>query len=475
MRKKSVVRAVAALAGGCVLGVSGVAGAAQTCTAGAATIGDANTVYINGSSAVKQLLQHLAYVLYTEGVAAQGDASPVDMSKIVKIVYQGSASCEGLNDVLNSTSDPFAGTYMDPTTGTTANPIASAVGCTISPTATWNVDIGASDVYPNTCTGEGNTLTAPLYDFNQGSIQVMEIATNAQGGTLSQPSISAEAAYVVFGFGGMTTTVGPWTDHTQIFIRGNGTNAGGALSGTLGMIASAIGLLPSKWSTNAQAETGSGGVLSGLQGSTDAKASIGILSASNVDPNKGPPVLNDASAITSGGISPLAFQAKGQTCGYYPDSTLSGVDKINVRQGRYVLWGAHHWITNTTASDGGTPTPKGVNGNDAAVQSVIEHLMHESTLSAQADQAMIAAEAQTFDVPSCAMQAKRSGEVTQDTTAGEMSYLPPKGCGCYFESVVNKGAAISSYCTQTPSGGCTADSACPSAYPKCNYGFCEVQ
>ena len=49
----------------------------------------------------------------------------------------------------------------------------------------------------------------------------------------------------------------------------------------------------------------------------------------------------------------LAFQADqvaGQTCGYFPDSTANTFDKLNVRQGRYDIWGPLHFIT---AVDGG--------------------------------------------------------------------------------------------------------------------------
>ena len=470
MRKKVVMRALAALAGGGVLAGASVASAAQqTVTCPSGTVGDANTVFISGSSAVEQMLQHLAYVLYEEGVAAQGitDGGAVDMSQVIKIVYQGSASCQGPNDIVVPQSDDTTPIYLDGSQGTPAKPLGALVTCSIPTTEqTFNVDIGASDVFPSTC---GITIPAGAHDFYQGSaIQLMEFTVPSGS---AQYSITQDAAYVVMGWGGQTPyQVGPWTDPTQIWVR-----TSNPLSGTEGMVAAAIGLVPSKWLATlgdagaTQFQQTSGGVRTHLQTSTSPAAAIGILSAPNVDPNKGAAVLNDAGVVTAGGLRPLAFQAADQDCAYYADSTVSTFDKINVRQGRYAIWGAHHWITNIAAGDASPPAPLGVNGNNAAVAAVIARVTHESSISEAVDQAMVQAEAQTGDVPLCAMQVSRSAEVST-AGSGEMSFQPAKGCGCYFESVV--GATLSSYCQ--PCGEADA-AACPTAYPKCNYGFCEVQ
>ena len=243
----------------------------------------------------------------------------------------------------------------------------------------------------------------------------------------------------VMGWGGVTNPGRELDrlDPTQIFIR-----TSNPLSGTEGMIASAIGLPPSRWlatlgDAGAAQMLGKGGqVQTALETTTSPKAALGIISAAVVDPNKGAAVL-DGGVVTKGGLRPLAFQASGQDCGLLCRLHLaSAFDKINIRQGRYVIWGAHHWITNVTASDASTPTPVGVNGNSAAVATVINHLMHQNIL-APVDQAMIAVEAETYDVPRCAMQVSRTAEVTASGESGESSYQPTKGCGCYFESVAN--------------------------------------
>jgi hypothetical protein len=369
-------------------------------------------------------------------------------------------------DVTSPAADVNVPLWLDGSGGTPTKPVATATTCAF-PTgvSSLNVDIGASDVYADTC---GTTIPANMFDFNKGAVQVMEFAVNASSGEFS---ISQDAAYAVMGWGGTMYSVGPWTDYTQIFIR-----TSNPLSGTEGMIASAIGLLPTRWLATvgdagaAQMLAKGGQVATKLQTTTSAAKSLGILAASVIDPNKGAAVLNDAGVVTGGGLRPLAFQAKDQDCSYYADSTGSTFDKINVRQGRYVIWGAHHWVTKVAASDAALPTAvgSGSQGNDAAVQTVINHLMHLN-VSAGVDQDMITAESQTYDVPLCAMQVTRTAEVTSGGDAGEMSYQPPKGCGCYFESVANGAAPASCIPCGTDAG------ACPSSAPSCNYGFCEVQ
>jgi ABC-type phosphate transport system substrate-binding protein len=446
MNHKAVPAAVAALVGGLVLLPEGVAHAANACSTYVTSA--ANTVYITGSSAVEPLLQLLANELAA-------------LTPPISIIYQKptTASCGGLVDVTTAVPDTSSGYYLDPT----ATP-AAAVGCTTGSGV--NVDIGVSDVFASTCNGV--TLGAAQYDF-VGTVGPMEFAVPFGS---SQNVISQDAAYTVLGWGGLQYAVTPWTTWSDIFVRNSS-------SGTELIIAGAIGLSPAFWLASApdggvsQQYTSSTPLLSALQDAAASapNAAIGILASAYVDPNKTAAVLGDGGAILSGGIKPLAFQAKGQDCGYFADSTQSALDKINVRQGRYAPWGPTHWVTNTTPSDGATPIPVGVNGNSAAVAQVIAFVTHAASLSEAQDAATITAEARSSFVPQCAMQVSRSAEVTVDVS-GESSYQPPKGCGCFFESVVNGGTPVSTYCQ--PCGGTDA-AACPTAYSKCNYGFCEVQ
>ena len=62
------------------------------------------------------------------------------------------------------------------------------------------------------------------------------------------------------------------------------------------------------------------------------------------------------------------------------------------------------------------------------------------------------------------MQVSRSRE-----EGSEVSYLPPEGCGCYFESVEGKGTTLSTCDT------CKKASDCSAPYKACNFGYCEAQ
>jgi hypothetical protein len=296
MNQKVVPAAVAALVGGLVLLPEGVAHAANACSTYVTSA--ANTVYITGSSAVEPLLQLLANELAA-------------LTPPISIIYQKptTASCGGLVDVTTAVPDTSSGYYLDPT----ATP-AAAVGCTTGSGV--NVDIGVSDVFASTCNGV--TLGAAQYDF-VGTVGPMEFAVPFGS---SQNVISQDAAYTVLAWGGLQYQVPPWTTLSDIFIRN--TSAGTEL-----VLAGAIGLPAGLWLASApdagasQQYTSSTALLNALQdvAASAPNAAIGILAAANVDPNKTAAVLGDGGAILSGGIKPLAFQAKGQDCGYFADST----------------------------------------------------------------------------------------------------------------------------------------------------------
>jgi hypothetical protein len=442
MKKTLTICALGALAGGAVLTTAPTAHAQVDCT----TL--SHPVYIAGSSASKPYLQQIAQVLPS-----------------VTLIYASSASCVGIGDLVTAgQTEPGSGFSQITSAG-------ALVTCTggANPYPAIHVDIGVSDVYPETCiTPAVGTLPAGIQLFD-GAVQAMEIV-EPYTMTQSQFSISADAAYVVFGFAGQpfmgkTYTVAPWTIPTEVFTRGD-------TSGTQLMVASAIGLNGAKWLSALGAEAGAAQVLasSGVM-LTDVEtattdAAIGILSNATVDPNK-----------KVGGVEPLAFQAKGQDCGYYPDSELGTFDKINVRQGRYEIWGYEHFVTNVTA---GKPVvslaaqSNPVVSSNADVQAVINVLTHAAnitTTSTPTLQEVVQAETAAYFIPQCAMQVMRTTEV-----GPEASYQPPQGCGCLYESLPHGGAGnTSSYC-QTCTKASEKTDCTVKPYTTCNaFGYCEVQ
>ncbi len=65
-------------------------------------------------------------------------------------------------------------------------------------------------------------------------------------------------------------------------------------------------------------------------------------------------VTGEVSSTSTAQINTLAYQDSDQTCGYWPDSTSTGNDKRNVRDGHYALWGPLHLLTIINAQ--GYPT-----------------------------------------------------------------------------------------------------------------------
>jgi hypothetical protein len=402
-------------------------------------------VFISGSTAAKPALQALAKALATDG-------SPIG------IIYQNPDSCLGVNDLLSgiaSTESGISVLFLGPDGTTTTS-------CTLDSPTPNPVDIAVSDVFPATC---GVTLPSSVVEV-QGPIQAMVFA--APGGTSGSnaTSISAEAAYVVFGWDATTYTVPQWNQPGSIFVRPQ-------TSGTENMLGAAIGLASAKWANAATGSSSSQQVASGgamatklATVATNENATIGPLGAENVAS------FNNATPAPSVPLKILAYQHTGQSCGYLPDSSSTTLDKINVRQGRYAIWGPLHVLANVS---GGQPTGP----HAAAVATILNYfvatgsnpnatpyMVGDSGAASAADQqSLIAAEAKPgYVVPWCAMQVMRTTEI-----GPEASYQPPEPCGCFYETTL--GSPVAGHtCT-----ACTTNSSCPVSTPTCRYGFCEVQ
>jgi hypothetical protein len=422
-----------------------------------------NPVYISGSSASQPVLQALADTIGTS----------------VSIIYQNPDSCLGVNDFLGGTASTESGVatvYLNPTSG-------KATTCTINATADI-VDIAVSDVFAATChlfTTSIPALTSSQVEI-EGPIQAMTFAVPAT--SQGSPSISAAAANVVFGGDAQTpaeTITQWWPQSAAIFTRAS-------TSGTLNMIGTAIGLPPNLWA-NAAVTSGTapanqkgstGAMYSAVAGATtNVNYTIGILSDEAIVQRNATALALGADGGTAGPTAkPLFYQHTGQTCGYLPDSTTTAFDKVNVREGRYAIWGPIHFITSVDATSG---QPNGVHA--PAVATVLNYFIatgatpdaalytagaDAGTINVTAKQALIDAESKPLVggvVPWCAMHVMRTSEV-----GPEASFSPAEPCGCHFEAVAT-GAPVASYCK-----ACTTNTDCTTAgYPTCRYGYCEVQ
>ena len=408
MKKSSIAKAAAALAAAAAVTASAREASAINCNDASIK----NPVYVTGSSAAEPILARLNTILLAQNPP-------------VTIVYQKPGSCAGLTAIAG-TPTALTGTATYGWDGTfTAN-----ATCTMQ-TPGPNPDVGVSDVFPATCPNV--TLAATQKEF-QGPIQTMTfIVPVAQ---MTESAMSAEAAFAILGWAGTGMhDVAPWTKSTVIYRRNQN-------SGTQQMISAAIGLSAAKWV--GMDAGGSGPVITGV-GTTSAAdlATLGIVATDQADAHRDK-------------VKVLAYQHKGQSCGYLPDSTAMAKDKINVREGRYAIWGPLHLVTNVDGQ--GMPT-----GNTAASVIALINEFTRNGLAAADVKAAIDVEIAAHVIPQCAMKVARTSEI-----GAEMSFQPDVPCGCYFES--QTGGASASCKTCTMDTDCTA---APNTH--CRYGYCEAK
>jgi hypothetical protein len=417
-----------------------------------ASVLSASSLYARGAAAVTcDALPNAANpsnpappVVYIEGANAVGpfiaplqQALSVDPNPI-NLVYIGDGGCVGAGNFFNNhaiSSKPAPVYYAAQSAGT----------CTLPATGGPNggppvADIAASDVYAPTCgTLPGGQLPANVADF-LGPVQPMVFVVPKAS---SQVSISASAAYFVFGFGD-NSGVAPWTVGASMYRR----NASSAVQA---LLAVAIGVPLTRWAgvdVGTLAEntgpglSGAAAVVNSLELDPNPEQTIGILAATNLDPT------------TTTHVTTLAYKDFDQSCGYYPDSTSAAHDKANVRDGHYALWGPLHFFTYVDTR--GVPL-------DPNVQRVISFVRGTATPPGGVD--LLQVEAQNNLVAPCAMH------VTRSTELGPLASFAPTGsCSCYYDFV----ATGKSSCTT-----CTRSADCPATAPVCNLslpvGYCEPQ
>lgn len=385
-------------------------------------------IYGSGSSALSLYVGKIAQAFENQG---QGT-----------ILYQIAGSCYGsyttvlgypMESVPATTGNGTA-TYFDPVQSDT-NGVPLQYTCAITD-PTKQADFGVSDVFPTTCLPQLKVtggLPSNLHDFF-GPVQTMVLAvpTGSQ-----QSSISVEAAYMVWGFGN-GSGVNPWTDETHMLQRSGS-------SGTQSMMSASIGLDPFAW--KGVSHKANQDVLTDiLAAGSSAEQTVAIMGADFVEDNRAQ-------------IKVLTIQDRGQTCGYFPDSTAAAHDKQNVRDGHYPVWGPSHFITP-------------VNGNAQPVNATVKQFIDAlSGTSAIPGLDLLQTYVQRHVVPLCAMRVTRSSD-------GEdyAPYTPPVSCGCYFDFLTRGQAPADCKPCQNSSDCATA----PGGRTSCNLfgtpptGYCEV-
>jgi|GEM_PF-712696 len=313
----------------------------------------------------------------------------------------------------------------------------------------------------NTCNGYAGGLPADISD-GVGPISAFSLLVHKDS---TQQSISAEAAYYIYGFGPETHPIAPWTVPAAIGSRGTTSAAGlllaksvgipltHALYGSVGTPNPAFAADGSKGPNDVGTNNNMVKLAIAQAGLGNAEATLGFASTETVD-------------AARADVKSLAFQAKDQTWAYWPDSDQStSFDKINVRQGRYWLWNPHHFYTKLDGPNGQIPDPD--------VKRWVEYITGKTKLPGATS--FLDVQIDVRNIPQCAMQVTRDGDV------GPLaSYQPEISCGCYFEDKSQDGvhsdscqACVNQEGDELP--GEAPDATCPATAPYCRYGFCEVK
>ena len=355
-------------------------------------------------------------ILKTLGKALRQDSSPVTL------VWQATGSCTIIDVVYNGTTLKQNLSYIpdDPTwdaaSGTVPTCTPNAAGAAVG--------VGIPIVFPASCTTTPAPVTVKAF---KGPIQSFVFVVPK---TSTAQALSAEEAYMVFGFGA-AGQVGPWIDETFYFVRP-------ATKGTQVSLGALIGVPAAKWKGRPIDQSTS--VAAMVAASTTPDKTIGILGTEIYD-----------GATNRAALRALSFEASGQDGGYFPDSTVATFNKRNVRDGHYAGWS--HVFYLTTVDGGGAVT-------DARAGRLIDILTGAPGAAAPAGIDPLALVAGKGLVPLCAMNVQRGVE------GGPLSSnQPAEPCGCFYESAV--GTAPPS-CTP-----CSTSAACGGADQQCRHGFCE--
>jgi hypothetical protein len=300
-------------------------------------------------------------------------------------------------------------------------------------------DIGASDVFAQSCTGyELADLDALQIRDAHGPIQTMTFVVPANS---AYAEISAQAAYFVFGFGangGVRDASGGtpvWNNEDLLFQRS-------AASGTQAMLAAAIGVPATAWKgrPHKTSDDVAGDIQAAGQKQETANQALGILAADYID-----------SKNLRAQVRVLGFQDSAQHCAVFPDSTSNAHDKRNVRDGHYPVWGPLHLLLKVDHA--GNPVNL---ANRQAITDIVGYLSGTKALPNGVQ--LLDVYAQSGLVPECAMhvaRAKDGGNI--------LPFAPSSPCSCLFD-VKATGA--------TSCAPCKVQGDCKSGQT-CSLGYCE--
>lgn len=417
--------------------VAALVGAACGCLAPSAFAADCNTlglpnpIYGAGGSAETQTIQAVA--TYLAGL----EDHPIT------IFWADPGACQGYQQYLNDAITNTAVKYWsaDGTPGT-CNATAQAADFSHMGNPHDFCVAGGLSVPNGYPTGYG-TVLAP--------VQTLNIVVDKDS---SQKSISAEALYYVFGFGAGAEgkAVSPWNNPAHVVTR-NPTSFASQF------LAQSIFHDSTRAVYDDPGKNGAGTLASGYNGRLGYRGAdqaavinqIDVFGATNAESPigyvSGSAIIADEKSSTGRKTKVLAYQHYDQACGYWPDSTESAHDKLNVRTGKYHFWSPGHFYFH--ADENGDF----VNADVETFIKVFVGAENTAVLDRVIDNG---------DVPLCAMQVTREG-----LDGAISSVAPDDPCGCYFESKV-AGTAQCDSCREGHNEDCSQSGAV------CRRGYCEA-
>ncbi len=336
------------------------------------------------------------------------------------VVYKDDAgACSGINALANLAGTTITGSakYWD-VAGVEAS-------CTL-PLGGQTVQFGVMGNTPLLCPLVTDpTLVDGIVDVTGPIGTVNVLVPNAS----TQQAISSEAFYLIYGFGA-AAGVAPWTNASDTYFIHRNQDSFVQL-----YLAAAAGLPGNQfYGVDAGNNTNSIAWLAAL---ANPEEGISFSSGETADANRAT-------------VRTLAWQQSGQNVAYWPDSSATAFDKINVRTGAYYLWGPAHFY----ALEGVTPGTFA----DANVATFLDYLSGESQPAGTTKTITDVAIANK-NVPTCAMQVQRDGDL-----GPIYAYEPPEPCGCYYEFKATGATTCATCDATTPCGGSTV----------CRNGYCEA-
>lgn len=287
-----------------------------------------------------------------------------------------------------------------------------------------HVDMVLADVFPQTCPSLVGMPTPGLVD-TVGPVSAYGFVMDKKA---AETAIHAEEAHFVFGTGS-TARVKPWTTDGRIVVLGE-------KSASQALLGRHVQLAANRWK-GALAKDFDDAV---TQMGGDLASGITVLPLTYAGAHR------DLYKV-------LSFKALDQRIGaVYPDRRASTVDRQNVRDGHYPLWGYLHTVVRADPARPGQPLL-------ARAGKLADFVLGRATAGGKD---MLKMQVDAGFIPQCAMRVARATDAAPLT-----AFSPTDGCGCWFEKNAPGGDGVAT-CQE-----CKAGATCGAG--TCRRELCEVQ